>query len=458
MSMNKMIMAGGLAVALLTGASHAQMIGGEVTVNGSSDDVAFLGGELTVRGDIQGSVSGIAGEANIDANISGDIEFFGGEANVSGRVDGEVDMAGGAITIRADIGEDANVAAGDVELFGTIGGELNTAGGSVELDVVVREDAHIGGGAVLISQASEFYGRIEIVGGEIDFLGTAHGPLDAEAETITLAGTFNGDVEITAERVRILASAVIPGEIIVRGPREPEVDAGASLGTLSYSYEAYNFGAEDWEDLDIHIEGPWKFIGAPFEFFGGMFVGSAFLLGLFIILIAPSSVGNIASAFRERPVSSGFLGFVTFALSPIVIAVLVMLLAVTVIGIPLIPLMIFLYPVMLFLSFIFGGVAVGDIIFNRSRPNEGLGLAMRALSLLVVMIALVVLGAVPGLGWIAGLIVMSIGLGAWMLSFGRKRNEDRSQSDDEAERPSKRDPEPSTDKDDASPTGEPVTE
>jgi len=78
MNMNKMMMAGGLAVALLSGAAQAQVIGGDLTVNGSRDDVEFFGGDIQITGDIDGSVSGIAGDARIDANVAGDIEFFGG--------------------------------------------------------------------------------------------------------------------------------------------------------------------------------------------------------------------------------------------------------------------------------------------------------------------------------------------------------------------------------------------
>ena len=352
---------------------------------------------------------------------------------MSGRVDGEIDMAGGSISIRADVGQDVNVAAGDVQIRGNIGGELNTAGGSVELDVIVQESAHIGGGYVLISQSSEFYGTVEIVGGEIEFLGTAHEAADLEAETLILAGTFDGDVEVQAERVRILSTAVVRGELRIRGPEEPVMEEGANISTLDYTYEAYNFGAEDWEDLDIHIDGPWELIEAPFEAVGRMFLGSAFLLGFLITLLAPRSVSNIASSFRERPVSAGLVGFVTFAMSPIVLAMLAVLLGITFIGIPLIPMMILLYPVILFFGFVFGGIAVGDLIFNRNRPNKGLGLAMRAVSLLVVMVALAVLGAVPGLGGVAGLFVMFIGLGAWMLSFGKRPKSDPADEEDESE-------------------------
>ncbi len=455
MSMMKWMMAGGLAVTLLSGAASAQVIGGDTTIDGSRDDVAFLGGELTVRGDIQGSVSGIAGEANIDANVTGDIEFFGGDATVRGSVGGEIDIAGGSISIRADVEEDVNAAGGSVEVAGRIGGELNTAGGSVELDVIVQDESNIGGGYVLLAPSSEFYGPVDIVAGEIEFLGTANAAVDVEAETFIIGGTVNGDVEVIAERVQVLASAVITGEMRVRGPYEPELEEGATIGTLDYTYEKYNFGAEDWDNFDVHIEGPWQLIGAPFEFLGGIFLGVAFFLGVMASLIAPRGVTGVTRTFRRRPVSSFFVGIVAFPVSLILMVVLTIVLAISIIGIPLIFLIWPLYPWLLFLGFALGGVIIGDLLFNRNQPNKGLGLAMRALSLLVVMVALAVLGQIEGLGFLVAWFIWIFGMGAWVLSIGdrHRRDEDEETSDDDAEdTPKKRDPEPETDNADSGDT------
>ncbi len=435
MMINKIMMAGGLAVALLTGGAQAQVIGGDITVDGSRDDVIFFGGDINVSGDVDGSVSGIAGSARIDANITGDVEFFGGDAQLRGTIAGDVDMAGGSLRVEANVGEDLSVAGGDVEVSGEIGGELNAAGGSVVLDVIVRDGAHIGGGYVLLPQSSEFYGRMEIAAGEIEFLGTARDDVKIEAETAIVGGRFEGDVDITAERVRVLADAVVVGEIRVRGPNEPDVEAGADIATLDYAYQSYNFGAEDWEDIDIHIDGPLELIGAPFEFLGGIFLGVAFLLGFFASLIAPRGVTSITRSFRKRPFSAFFVGIVAFPVSLILMVVVTVVLAITVIGIPLILLIWPLYPWLLFLAFAFGGVVIGDLIFNRNRPNEGLGLAMRALSLLVVMAALAVVGQIEGLGFLLGWFVWVIGMGAWVLSFGERHSQGDGLDDRAEQRP-----------------------
>jgi len=441
MNIRHILTAGGLAVLAMGSSANAQVIGGDLNIDGSSDDVHFFGGQMRISGEIDGDIFAISGDGEIDATVNGSLEVFGGDLELHGLVMGDVDLAGGDIEVTAEIRETINVGGGSLQISGPVHGELNAAGGSVEISSTVGGDANIAGGYIRLTDASSIAGRTEIIGAEVHLDGRFEGRLSIEAEEVILSGRFLDEVEVLAEVVRVEAGAEFSAPLRVRGPSEPVIEDGAAIADLSYQEEGFNFGARHWEDIDIHINGPWKVIGAPFEFLGGTFVGSAFLLGLLAVLLAPKGVSGVALTFRQRPVSSGVIGFITFAMSPVILVMLTILLAITVIGVFLIPLVWVLYPFVLFLAFAFGGIAIGDLIFNRNRPNEGLGLAMRAASLLLVMVAVVVLGAVPGLGVVTGLLVMCIGLGAWILSFGNKNQPERL-GDSE---PPRRDPEPDLD-------------
>ncbi len=443
MNFRNILTAGGLAVLTLGAGAEAQVIGGDLNIDGSRNDVDFFGGEMRVTGEVDGDIFAIAGDGEIDAIVDGDIEIFGGDFEIRGQVRGSIDIAGGDLTIEATVDESLNAAGGSLSISGSVGDEINAAGGSVEVSSQIGDDANLAGGYVRLTSQSSVAGSSEIVGGEIHLDGRMEGRVSVEGEEVVLSGRFLDEVEVLAEDVRITAGAEFSAPLVVRGPNEPVVETGANIANLDYREEWFNFGARNWDDIDIHIDGPWKVIGAPFEFLGGAFVGSAFILGLIAVLLAPSGVSTVARTFRNRPVSSGLIGFITFAMSPVIMVMLTVLLAITVIGVFLIPLIWMLYPVVLFLAFAFGGVAVGDLIFNRNRPNEGLGLAMRAASLLIVLVAVVVLGAVPGLGATSGLIVMCIGLGAWILSFGNKTEHRESDNSE----PPRRDPEPEIDAD-----------
>ncbi|WP_417497706.1 hypothetical protein [Maricaulis sp.] len=419
MNMFKRIMAAGLAFLAMTAAGYAQVIGGEVTINGSSDDIHFLGGELNIRGEVDGDIFAVSGDGQIDATVHGDVEFFGGDIDLNGVVDGSVEIAGGDVNIAAMVGGDLNAAGGDVSIEGETGGELNAAGGSVHIAAIVGGDLRAAGGEVVIEASTVVSGESRVAAGSVEILGTLNGDADIEGGHVVLNGAFGGDVEVTAEEVTVLSSARIVGLLTVRSPVEPDIAEGASIGAVDYQYEMFNFGAKHWDDIDIDFDGPWGVIGAPFRFMGGIFSGSAFLLGLLAVLVAPRGVSGVAAAFRRRPLSSGVIGFISLAMSPIVFVMVTILLALTIVGALLIPLLWLLYFPILFLAFAFGGIAVGDMIFNRK--DGGLGLGMRALSLLLVMAVVFALGVIPGLGATVGVLLLCIGLGAWILALGHNR-------------------------------------
>jgi cytoskeletal protein CcmA (bactofilin family) len=420
MTIKHMIMAMGLAISIATGAAGAQVIGGEVEIDGSRDDVIFLGGDMSVRGEILGDISAVAGDGQVDANVHGSVHFFGGDVRIRGTVAEEVEIAGGDIEIDADVGGEVSAAGGDVSVRGSVGGQLSAAGGNVEISATVQDRVHLAGGYVGVYPESMFRNGAEIAGGEVELHGTIDGEVEIEGGEVTLAGTIRGDVEVLAEEVYILETARIEGRLDVRGPAEPVIADGAQTGEYNYTYQSFNFGAKHWDDIHFDIDGPWELIGAPFAFFGIAVPGAALLLGLLAVLMTPRGVSRIARTFRRKPLVSGFLGFISFALSPVVMVILTVLLAITVIGIVLIPFMWVLFWPFLLLCLALGAFAVGDLVFNR-RPEEPLGLGMRLLSLLVVLAVSVALGAIPGLGAILGLVLVFIGLGAWLMSGGEGR-------------------------------------
>ncbi|MAC39885.1 MAG: hypothetical protein CMF76_04475 [Maricaulis sp.] len=418
MSIKHTIMALGLAITAMTGAAGAQVIGGEVEIDGSGNDVVFLGGDMTVRGNVQGDISAIAGEGEIDADVTGSIHFFGGDVYIRGSVGEDIEIAGGDVEIDANVAGDVSAAGGDVRIGGTIGGELAAAGGNVEIEATVGDMVQLAGGYVGVHSDAVFADGLEVAGGEIEIAGTVRGDVDIEGSEVTLSGLIDGDVEILAEEIYILDSARVTGEISVRGPSQPVVAAGAQIGPVDYEYEPFNFGAKHWNDIDIDIEGPWEIIGAPFAFLGLAVPGAALLLGALAVLMTPRGTARVARTFRRKPVLSGFLGFISFALSPVFLIIMTVLLAITVIGVLLIPIMWLLFWPFLLLCLALGALAVGDLVFNR-KPEQSLGMGMRLLSLMLVLAVSAALGAVPVLGALVGLFLMFIGLGAWLMSLGR---------------------------------------
>ncbi|PWE17202.1 hypothetical protein DDZ18_05780 [Marinicauda salina] len=395
----------GALLALAAGAgAQAQYLGGDLNLSlDEDDDIRFLAGDVTLDGRVGGDVRGIAGDVSIDADIGGDVSIVGADVTLNGLVGGDVDLAGADLLIGSDVDGDVDAAGANVTFTGRIGGSVEAAGALITLE----EGAEIAGDA-------EFAAR------EVQLLGRIGGSLEARARDLRIHGEIDGPLEIRARNVTFEDGARISGPIEVRGPNEPEIAEGAEIaGEVTYEFaewDEHQIGEFEGVNFDLDF-------GPPSWAFGGAFAASAFVLGLLASLMAPKSVAAVAMAFRKRPWISGLLGLVVFAVSPVLVLTLAVLLLATVIGIPLALVVLFAFPVILFLAFAFGGVAIGDMIFNRSGERAGLGL--RTGSLALVLLALAALGAVPVLGWIVSLVVLCIGFGAWSMAiFSRQLPEE----------------------------------
>ncbi|MEO1038153.1 MAG: hypothetical protein AAFX09_01310 [Pseudomonadota bacterium] len=390
------------AMAFGLGSASAQHIGGDLELNlDQNDDARFLAADATVRGRIGGDLDGMAADVSIDADVGGDVSILGADIDLSGTVGGDVSLAGADILIHSANARDLDVAGADITLEGS-----------------VMRSASMAGALVTVSNSASIGGKAEIAAREIVMDGVIGGDAELRAREIRISGQIAGSTEIRAERVVISATAVMGGPVLVRGPNEPVVEPGAELpGGVTYEFAQYDsddFGEFEGVDLDFNI-------GPPGWALGGAFAISAFVLGALATLIAPRSVAGIASSFRRRPFVSGLLGLIVFAFAPVMVVVLFVLLAITVIGIPLGFILLLAYPVILFLAFAFGGLAFGDLIFNRS--GNGIGVGLRILSLFLLLAVLGALGVVPVIGWLLSMVVLCVGLGAWTLAiFARSDN------------------------------------
>ncbi|MCW5723497.1 MAG: polymer-forming cytoskeletal protein [Maricaulaceae bacterium] len=396
----RFISACAVLISMAAAPAAAQMIGGDITLRDQNreGDLRVIAGDFTYTGRLGGDLSVIGGDITVDAVIGGSASIVGGNVELSGETGRGLHVASGVAEIDASIGGDADIAAGVIRVRGAVVGDLKAAGAVV----TVGETAHIGG-------------RLHGAGERLSIAGRVEGGARIRAEEVTVSGVIRGDIDAEANSFTIAPGGRIEGALRLRGAAAPVIAEGAEVtGEIDYAYADVFRHARGMRDINVRI--PFmpsiRALSVPITF-------SAFLLGLLACLVAPRGVARIASEFRRRPFASGVVGLAVFAFSPVLLVALVVLLAITVIGVFLIPVLVIGWPLMLFLSFAFGGVAVGDLIFNR-RPETPLGLGLRAVSLLVVLVAVAALGVSPFLGFTAGLILMCIGLGAWIFAMGKR--------------------------------------
>ncbi|HAQ33919.1 MAG: hypothetical protein CMF74_04780 [Maricaulis sp.] len=402
MLMKQIILAAGLAVALVSPVS-AQVIGGDINMNvDRDDDLRVFAGDIDITGRIGGSLRAVGGDINIDAAVGEDVHLGGGSVRMSGTVGGDLKIAGGELDVDAAVNGDADLAGGFVHVNGPIGGSLHAAAGVVELD-------------------TEFTAGndVEAVGEQIILRGSIAGSADMTADEITIEGRIDGDLETYARYVRVTPGAVITGQIIHRGPNEPDVGEGAIVtGGIDFTRESYvdEFDFDGFEGLDLDFD----FVPAG-PVIGAFFVGFYFLFFLLAAALMPNGVARMVTEFRQRPVVSPLIGFVTWAFWPIILAVGIILLALTIVGVLLVPFWILAVFMILSLSYPFGAAAIGDLVFNRRRDGQ-LRFGMRILTTLGVLIAAAALWVVPPIGLVGWFVLTWIGLGAWLFALGGGRD------------------------------------
>ncbi|MFN3835704.1 MAG: hypothetical protein ACK4NO_07370 [Glycocaulis sp.] len=375
--------------------AHAQYIGGDLNLDLDQDrSVQFLAGDVTLRGRIGGDISGLAGNVLIDADVTGSIS-----------------LAAGDITVRGSVGRDVSVAGANIEILADVYGGIDVAGADIRIAGRVNRNLAAGGALIVIEDSSEIAGNMDLAASEIRMAGVGQGRMKARARTILIEGTIAGDVELNAENVEIAAGAQIGGDLLVRGPNAPVIAEGAQIMGRS----TFEEGPFSEQRRGRSYRGPRLDVGPPPVAVGGAFAMASFVLGLLACLIAPRPVAGIADHFRARPWASGLLGLVLAAFLPILLVAVFVFLAITVIGLPLGIILLFAFPFVLFLAYAFGAVVIGDLIFNRS--GNGLGLGMRVLSLFLVLAVIGAFWLVPVLGFLLGMVVFFIGLGAWTLAL-----------------------------------------
>jgi len=126
------------------------VVGGNLVVeeNVVARDVVVFGGQLEVRGEVNGDAAVIGGSAEIDGRVSGDVAIVGGSAEIgpNARILGDVETVGGSVDVHEDAvieGEINEVSFGAgiqigrwVEDYakGATGGDGVRADGDVEID------------------------------------------------------------------------------------------------------------------------------------------------------------------------------------------------------------------------------------------------------------------------------------------------------------------------------------
>jgi len=261
------------------------------------------------------------------------------------------------------------------------------------------------GGVVHIQAGSRVNGDVVAFGGSISVEGEIQGNLVALGAVLSLGETavVEGDLITPGSEVQSASGVVVEGQVITEsGPFDFSVPSADTFDfNLPSALRPQNFLSTGFARLtDL-----WWFLLRIFAI-------SA--LAVLVTVFLPEHTKRIATATVQQPVPSAGLGLLTL----LVLAPLSILLAITIILIP----FTLLSLILLGVAVAWGWVALGTELGHRLAdafhqdwpPVLAAGAGTFTLSLVFGMV-----GWIPCIGWLVGLIGVSLGLGGVILTrFG----------------------------------------
>lgn len=330
-----------------------------------------------------------------------DLFIAGRTVGLSGAVGGDLFAAGLNIALVAPVGESAYLAGFDVTIDGPVAGDLIAGAGELTLNAPVAGDATVTAATVSIGRGADIAGDLNVSGGEVTVASRIAGDLRVAGGRVVLSGSVLGDVDVAAGELEMLPGARVGGTIRHRAPDQITVNPGAQVEAR----QTVQVEAGPGEDGGPTVLGT---LGRA---------AALFVLGWVVYLAFPGLVRDTTDDIRARPWRNVALGFAAIILAPLVAVLFI----ITIIGIPVGFLLLLLYAVAFPVGLAVAGFGLAELARRGQPPRFGdLTDLIRRFAFFAVLLTLV--GLVPGLGELAVLFAMALGMGALLgrLMGGRR--------------------------------------
>ncbi|HEY4844386.1 MAG TPA: hypothetical protein VII89_01705 [Candidatus Dormibacteraeota bacterium] len=330
--------------------------------------------------------------------VNDDIYAGAGTISIQGTVNGNVIAGGGTITVSGNVTRDLIVGGGTINVTGRVGGSIIAGGGNLTLNGQVAQDIVVTGGMIDIGSGGSIGRDLVIAGGTATVAAPVTRRVQMSAGSLTLRSHVGGDVHGNVDRLK-LDGAQIAGNLDYTSNNQVEMVNGAQVtGTVTRHTPT---------DQSRNV--------------GGGFVGwlraliGIVALGLLLILLLPGVGTRAIDVLRAEPWASLGIGAAILVITPIV-ALIVFIIGIFIggwwLGLLLIPLWILALAV----GYVVSGFLLGRLIFARL----GWGRYHDILALLAGLFVLAVVGIIPVLGWLVGLVALVFGTGALALAVSRR--------------------------------------
>lgn len=371
-----LILATLLGVFLLSGASTAGAI------ETSNSEFVIIREDDVLEDDLYAAAVGVTVEGVIDGDL---VAFAAEEVVIEGSVTGSLWAIAPRVVVNGTVGDSIRVSANTLRVDGSVDGDVVAAAFTVDL-----------------GESSEVSGDVLSWAWYMRALGSIENGIRGSARSMELGGSVGADIEASVNHLTVIADLEVGGDLDYRSENEAEGLENAEVGGVVVEQSPL--------PPNIRVR--------ALTFFG------RFLAVLFLTISAltvawgwPQRTAEAIGDVGSSPLRSWALGALV-AFSPLIlagVAALILLLAPAAASFPLLamfaPLILATVGLVGALSLVAGAPVVGWLGGRLFRRLDLYG-SILAGSLIAGM-----LWFVPILGWLVPLVVLPMGLGAWLLGW-----------------------------------------
>jgi hypothetical protein len=332
--------------------------------------------------------------------IADDLLMAGNNALMQGTVKGDLIAVGANVTVVGPVADDVTAAGSSVSVSAPVGDDLRAAGASVTISAPVRDNALLAGRTILLHPSGVVGRDAKIAGRSVQVQGKVGRNLSLAAADATLSAEVGGTVRARVERLKLLPGAMVRGDLVVYGPRPPEISPQARvLGRVDHQVGRAAASPSPGR-------GSWL-MGWLFHFLWLFIVGAA------LIGISHTWTDRVADVMTRRLGPASLTGFIALAAVPAVSVVLL----ITLIGAPLAAIAMALYVVGMILAGPLVACCIGRWLLSRTARAS----VSPYTELLVGALVGSFLMVLPGVGWLFWFFVLVVGFGALLLERWERR-------------------------------------
>jgi hypothetical protein len=334
--------------------------------------------------------------------FGGDQYSAGQNAQIEAAVERDAFIAGYEVAVTAPVNGDSHLAGFNVRSAAPVSGDVYAAGFSVGIDAAVGGDLTAIGNNVSLRSAAPVTGNARLAGQTVNVTTPVSGSILISAQTLTLDSVVAGDLIFLGESISFGPAARIDGKVDIRAPKEIAVPVTVATADRVSFTQLVNpdYVGEAGRTAESVVKSFWPAFWATAAWLLFLLV-----VGAALIALVPGRIRGLQTASQRRPFRAIGIGILAFAST----LGLVPVAALTLIGLLAIPFILIYIVVACSLAYLAGtylvGLRIGGAFLHIDSNVKRLAV------LAVSLVAAVVLGNVPVLGWLITLLILTYGFG-----------------------------------------------